>query len=218
MRDPTSLPRLKLMSAHSSSEKSSIWSIINRVIGLAIGGVVLLWVLAFVVKGLGSLVPAPKADPAPVAAAPAPAAAAAAAPASAAAPAPAADLPVLEVTIKPDSANPLAYDTKSISAKAGQKVKLTFINNHPTLPQPHNFVLGKLGVDKGKMMGIAMAAMTLVDKGYIPESADILANTKLLQPGQTEVIEFTLPAAGEYNYICTFPGHGAIMNGTITAQ
>lgn len=198
------------MSAHSSSEKSSIWSIINRVIGVAIGAVVLLWVLAFVVKGLGSLVPAPKADPA-VAAAPA-----AAAPTATTAPA--ADIPVLEVTIKPDSANPLAYDTKSISAKAGQKVKLTFINNHPTLPQPHNFVLGKLGVDKGKMMGIAMAAMTLVDKGYIPESADILANTKLLQPGQTEVIEFTLPAAGEYNYICTFPGHGAIMNGTITAQ
>ncbi|MDP1587602.1 MAG: plastocyanin/azurin family copper-binding protein [Prosthecobacter sp.] len=203
------------MSAHSSSEKSSIWSIINVVIGLAIGGLVLLWVLAFVVKGLGSLVPAPKADPAP-------AAAVAAAPATAAAPtttaAPAADIPVLEVTLKPDTANPLAYDIKSISAKAGQKVKLTFINNHPTLPQPHNFVLGKLGVDKGKMMGIAMAAMTLVDKGYIPESADILANTKLLQPGQTETIEFTLPTAGEYNYVCTFPGHAAIMNGTITVQ
>ncbi|HBJ87793.1 MAG TPA: azurin [Verrucomicrobiales bacterium] len=203
------------MSAHSSSEKSSIWSIINVVIGLAIGGLVLLWVLAFVVKGLGSLVPAPKADPAP-------AAAVAAAPATAAAPtttaAPAADIPVLEVTLKPDTANPLAYDIKSISAKARQKVKLTFINNHPTLPQPHNFVLGKLGVDKGKMMGIAMAAMTLVDKGYIPESADILANTKLLQPGQTETIEFTLPTAGEYNYVCTFPGHAAIMNGTITVQ
>jgi len=180
------------------------------VIGLGIGGVVLLWVLAFVVKGLGSLVPAPKADPAPVAAV------AAAAPASAAAPA--ADIPVLEVTLKPDTANPLAYDTKSISAKTGQKIKLTFNNTHPTLPQPHNFVLGKLGVDKGKMMGIAMAGMTLVDKGYLPESADILANTKLLQPGQTETIEFTLPAAGEYNYICTFPGHGAIMNGTITVQ
>lgn len=209
MPDQTSLPRLKLMSAPSSSEKSSIWSVINIVIGLAIGGVVLLWVLAFVVKGLGSLIPAPKADPAAVAAT---------APASAAAPAPAAGIPALEITIKPDSANPLAYDTKSISAKAGQKVKLTFNNTHPTLPQPHNFVLGKSGVDKGKMMGIAMGAMTLVDKGYIPESADILANTKLLQPGQTETIEFTLPAAGEYNYICTFPGHGAIMNGTITVQ
>ncbi|MEZ5386202.1 MAG: plastocyanin/azurin family copper-binding protein [Prosthecobacter sp.] len=215
------------MSAPSSSENSSSpWSVINAVIGGGIALVVLLWVLAFVFEGLGSLRPKPAAEeatpavaaastPAPAAA---PAADAPAAAAPAAAPAPAGDVPVLEVTIKPDNANPLAYDTKAFSAKVGQKVKLTFENNHPTLPQPHNFVLGKLGVDKGKMLGIAMAAMTLVDKGYIPESADILANTKLLQPGQSETIEFVLPAAGEYNYICTFPGHGAIMNGTITVQ
>jgi azurin len=203
------------MSAHTSTEKSSIWSLFNIIIGAVMGGITLLWVLAFVFEGLGSLVPKPKKE-APAAAAATPAApAVAAAPAAAA---PAADLPVLEITIKPDSANPLAYDTKTISAKAGQKVKLTFNNTHPTLPQPHNFVLGKLGVDKGKMLGIAMAAMTLVDKGYIPESADILANTKLIQPNASETIEFTLPAAGEYNYICTFPGHGAIMNGVITVQ
>lgn len=204
------------MSAHTSTEKSSIWSLFNIIIGAVMGGITLLWVLAFVFEGLGSLVPKPKQE-APAAAA-APAAAPATTAAAAAPAAPAANLPVLEVTIKPDSANPLAYDTKTISAKAGQKVKLTFNNTHPTLPQPHNFVLGKLGVDKGKMLNIAMAAMTLVDKGYIPESADILANTKLLQPGQSETIEFTLPTAGEYNYICTFPGHGAIMNGVITAQ
>jgi len=204
------------MSAHSSTEKSSIWSLFNIIIGAAMGGITLLWVLAFVFEGLGSLLPKPKKE-----AAAAPAAAASAAPTAAAAPAaaaPAANLPVLEVTLKPDPANPLAYDTKTISAKAGQKVKLTFNNTHPTLPQPHNFVLGKLGVDKGKMLGIAMAAMTLVDKGYIPESADILAHTKLIQPNASETIEFTLPAAGEYNYICTFPGHGAIMNGVITVQ
>lgn len=207
------------MSAHSSSpaQSSSIWSVLNAIIGTAIGGTVLLWVLAFVWHGLSSLRPKPKPEAAPaVAAATAPAATPAAA--APAAPAPAAAGPALEVTIKPDSANPLAYDTKTISAKAGQTVKLTFNNTHPTLPQPHNFVLGKLGVDKGKMLSIAMAAMTLVDKGYIPESADILAHTKLLQPGQSETIEFTLPAAGDYNYICTFPGHGAIMNGVITAQ
>ncbi len=208
------------MSAHSSSENSSSpWSVINIVIGAGSALVVLLWVLAFMFEGLWSLRPKPEVAEAPPAAAAAstvaPATTEAAAPAATA---PAADIPVLEVTIKPDNANPLAYDTKSFSAKAGQKVKLTFENVHPTLPQPHNFVLGKLGVDKGKMLGLAMAAMTLVDKGYIPESADILANTKLLQPGQTETIEFTLPTAGEYNYICTFPGHGAIMNGTITVQ
>ncbi len=187
------------MSAPSStSEKSSIWSVLNVIIGTVIGGVVLLWVLAFIFDGLGSLRPKD------------------AAPATAAA-APAADLPVLEITIKPDNANPLAYDTKTISAKAGQKIKLTFTNIHPTLPQPHNFVIGKAGT-KDKMMAIAMSAMTLVDKGYIPDSPDILAHTNLLQPGTSETIEFTLPAAGEYPYFCTFPGHVAIMNGVATAQ
>jgi azurin len=205
------------MSAPSStSEKSSsIWSLINVVIGCALGGAVLLWVLAFIFDGLGSLRPKAKAEvAAPTAAAPAPAAGTAAAPAPAAA---AAVLPVLEITIKPDAANPLAYDTKTISAKAGQKIKLTFTNTHPTLPQPHNIVIGKLGT-KDKMMGIAMGAMTLVDKGYIPDSPDILAHTKLLQPGSSETIEFSVPAAGEYPYFCTFPGHVAIMNGILTAQ
>ena len=210
------------MSAHSTSSEnsSSIWSIINMIIGAVMGGVVLLWVLAFVFEGLGSLHPKPKAEApsAPAAAAPVAPGAAAPATAAAAAPAaPAANLPVLEVTIKPDAANPLAYDTKTISAKAGQKIKLTFNNTHPTLPQPHNIVIGKLGT-KDKMMAIAMSAMTLVDKGYIPDSQDILAHTGLIQPTKSETIEFTVPAAGDYPYFCTFPGHVAIMNGTLTAQ
>lgn len=203
----------------SSSEKSSsIWSVINLIIGSVLGGAVLLWVLAFIFDGLGSLRPKAKAEAAaPAAAAPAAPGAAPAAAAAPAATAAAPAMPVLEITIKPDAANPLAYDTKTITAKAGQKIKLTFTNNHPTLPQPHNIVIGKLGT-KDKMMGIAMGAMTLVDKGYIPDSPDILAHTKLLQPGSSETIEFTVPAAGEYPYFCTFPGHVAIMNGVLTAQ
>ena len=124
---------------------------------------------------------------------------------------------VLEVTLKPDPVNPMAYDTKSISAKAGQTVKLTFNNTQPALPQPHNFVLGKLGT-KDKVMAIAMSAITLADKGFIPESPDILAHTKLIQPGQSETIEFTLSAAGEYPYYCTFPGHVMIMNGVMKVE
>lgn len=193
------------------------------IIGTAIGGLVLLWVLAFIFDGLGSLRPKEKAATPAAAAAAGTAATAAPAPASVpasattAAVAPTSNLPVLEITIKPDAANPLAYDTKTISAKVGQKVVVTFTNIHPTLPQPHNFVLGKLGT-KDKMMTIAMGGMTLVDKGYIPDSPDILAHTGLIQPGKTESVEFILPAAGEYPYFCTFPGHVAIMNGILTAQ
>ncbi|WP_395743120.1 plastocyanin/azurin family copper-binding protein [Prosthecobacter sp.] len=224
------------MSAHpSSSEKpSSIWSLLNVIIGTVIGGVVFLWVLAFVWDGLGSLRPKAKAEPTPAAAAapalaaapqavstataalPTPAAPAAAPAIPAAATAPASALPVLEITLKPDSPSGMAYDVKAIVAKAGQKVKLTFNNTHP-VPLPHNVVVGKAGT-KDKMPAIATTGMTQPDKGFIPDSPDILAHTKLLQSGQSETIEFTLPTAGEYPYFCTFPGHFMLMNGTITAQ
>ena len=74
------------MSAHSTSSEnsSSIWSIINKIIGAVMGGAVLLWVLAFIFDGLGSLRPKPKTE-APAAAAAAPAAPGAAAPAATAA-------------------------------------------------------------------------------------------------------------------------------------
>ena len=66
-----------------------------------------------------------------------------------------------------------------------------------------------------------MAAATMPDamaKGFIPDSPDIIAHTKLVQMGQSDTVEFSLPAAGEYPYICTFPGHGILMNGSITVE
>jgi azurin len=127
---------------------------------------------------------------------------------------------VSEVLLKPDPANPLAYDVKAFSVKANSTVKLTFENIHPTVPQPHNVVIGVPG-SKDKILAAAMqlaADPQGMAKGYIPESEDVLFHTKLLQPGQTEVLEFAAPAAGQYPYVCTFPGHGILMNGIMTVE
>jgi azurin len=232
------------MSAHSSPPSehsgSSIWSLLNVIIAAAIGGFTFLFAGALFIGSIKQSAGLMKEPPAaataaasaPAAAAapatPAPVAAAApAAPAPAAAPAPvaatataapaAAASGVAEITIKPDVANPLAYDTKEFKVKAGQKVKLIFNNTHPAVPQPHNIVIAKPGT-KDKLLGLAMAMAAAPDgmaKGFIPESPDILFHTKLLQPNTSETLEFTAPAAGEYPYLCTFPGHGIIMNGVM---
>ncbi|MEZ0275576.1 MAG: plastocyanin/azurin family copper-binding protein, partial [Roseimicrobium sp.] len=128
----------------------------------------------------------------------------------------------LVVTLRPGSINPMSWDTIAITAKAGQKVKLTFENKQPTAPLQHNFILGKIG-SKDRLIAASNAMMTDMAKwmaaGFIPESADVIAHTKLLNPGDTETIEFTLPAeAGDYPYICTFPGHSLIMQGTLKAE
>ena len=83
----------------------------------------------------------------------------------------------------------------------------------------HNFVIVKPGTKE--KVGTASATMTpdkLDGQGraYLPNSPDILAATKLVEPGQKETLKFTAPnEEGEYEYVCTIPGHFAIMNGKL---
>ncbi len=236
--------------SHSKDSGSPFWSFVNIVLAFSVGGFALFWGLALflgavresskdpnaakvaVVEEAAAAVPATTAAAAP---APAPAASNTApvgtAPAVGGHPVPvAADSTkepaspaagaVLEVLIKPDITNPLAYDVKEFKVKAGQKVKLTFNNTHPAVPQPHNLVISKTGT-KDKLMAVAMQMAMAPDgmaKGFIPDSPDILFHTKLLQPNTVEVMEFTAPAAGDYPYLCTFPGHGILMNGVMHVE
>ena len=114
----------------------------------------------------------------------------------------------------------MKYDVTSIDAAAGQKITVV-LTNAGTLPKTamsHNFVLLKLGTD---VTALAMAAMTHQTEGYMPpDMADkVIVATKLLGPGESDTVSFTAPAAGTYDYICTFPGHAlAGMRGTLNTK
>jgi azurin len=131
-------------------------------------------------------------------------------PAEAAA-APAGD--VLEVTIVASDA--MQYDKLEISAKAGQKIKLT-LKHGGTLAKNvmgHNFVLLKAGTDLTKFTA---AAATSAATDYIPaDKSAIIAHTGLVGGGESTTIEFTAPEAGTYDYICSYPGHYAVMKGKL---
>ena len=109
----------------------------------------------------------------------------------------------------------MKFENADLSVKAGSKVILRFEN--PDVLQ-HNLVLAKIG--KKEAVG-ALADAMLTDpealkKHYVPESDDVIASTKLVNPAQFEVIEFTVPEEpGDYPYICTFPGHWRLMNGIL---
>ncbi len=131
---------------------------------------------------------------------------------------PAQDAAIIEIELKPHPTNPLGYDKTDLSVKAGSKVKLTLNNTGSIAPQPHNFLLVKPG-----KLDAMLTDPKAMEKDYIPEGAkaDILAHTKLVQPNQTDSVEFTAPAeAGDYPYLCTFPGHWLLMRGVmhVTAE
>ena len=111
----------------------------------------------------------------------------------------------------------LAYSTVALTAKAGEKVTLTFKNN--STAQSHNFIIVNGGDDVATAVDEA-AAEAGDAAGYVPADAStMIAHTALLAPGASETIEFTAPAAGSYTFVCTYPGHyGGGMKGVLTVN
>lgn len=104
----------------------------------------------------------------------------------------------------------LKFDKELIEVREGSKVKLIFNNNDDML---HNLLITKK--DKGQEVGELALQLGLkgTELGFIPESTNLLWNTCLLQPETSQAIYFVAPAAGEYAYLCSYPGHYLVMKG-----
>lgn len=164
--------------------------------------------------------------PAPAPAAPAPAAPAAqpgapgAPPAAPAAGAPTATLTPDEQGVVHVTANDqMRYNAARIEVKAGQKIKIE-LKNVGALPKEamgHNFVVLKPGVDA---LAFAIKGIASKETEYIaPDVQDqMIAHTKQVGPGESDTIEFDVPGPGTYLFVCTFPGHAALMNGQLVVS
>jgi azurin len=110
----------------------------------------------------------------------------------------------------------MRYDTPRLVVEAGKPVEVVF-ENPDTMP--HNFVIVKPGTREKTGLAAATMKPDALDKqgrAFIPTSPDILAATKLVESGQKETLKFTAPnEEGDYEYVCTFPGHFTIMWGKL---
>ena len=125
-----------------------------------------------------------------------------------------------EVTITGNDA--MQFDIKSFNASKGTDFKLTFKNTGklPKIAMGHNLVILKKGISAIKFGQKVLAAGGNAINA-LPESVmdDVIAHTKLLGPGETEVITFKVPMeTGSYQYVCTFPGHFAMMRGVMEVE
>ena len=116
----------------------------------------------------------------------------------------------------------MKFDKTGFEVKAGTKVKLVFKNvgKIPKIAMGHNVVILKKGITAIAFGQKALAAGANAVNA-LPDSVkgDVLANTKLLGPDETDTIIFNAPKeAGDYEYVCTFPGHFALMRGKMTVK
>ncbi len=112
----------------------------------------------------------------------------------------------------------MKFDKTAFTVAPGQLVQLVYSNPDP---MQHNFILGA----SGSLERIGAAADAMLTAGdalanqYVPQIADVLFSTKVLDPGQTLTVQFRAPQEpGEYPYVCTFPGHWRLMNGVMTVR
>jgi len=109
----------------------------------------------------------------------------------------------------------MRYDTTRLVVEAGKPFEVIFENVDM---MPHNMVF----VTPGSRQAVAESVQTRrpdqLDKqgrAYVPEKDKrVLAASKMLDPGQKEKLKITAPKEeGDYDFVCTFPGHWMIMWG-----
>ena len=112
----------------------------------------------------------------------------------------------------------MKFDTRKITVKSEKLVKLT-LNHTGVLDAKvmgHNFVLLKKNVD---VMDFANRAALASENEYIPiDSDEVIVYTEMIGGGQVTSIEFMAPEIGVYDFICSFPGHYAMMRGKFIVE
>lgn len=125
-----------------------------------------------------------------------------------------------ECTFALNSTDAMQFDQKTITVSKTCKeftLKLTHTGKLPKTVMGHNWVLSTTADSKAVASdGIAAG----VDNQYVkPGDTRVIAFTKLIGGGETTSVTFPvskLKAGEAYTYFCSFPGHIAIMQGTLT--
>ena len=113
----------------------------------------------------------------------------------------------------------MRYDKPMLTVPASCKEVTLTLHHTGKLPREamgHNWVL----VSAADFNAVANAGMNAgLPNDYVaPADKRVLAHTKTIGGGQTASVTFQsslLKPGGEYRYLCTFPGHNALMRGTL---
>lgn len=110
----------------------------------------------------------------------------------------------------------MRFDTTRLVVEAGKPFEIIFENSDF---MPHNLVITKPGTrDTVAADAAVMKPEELDSKGraFLPKTDYVIAATRLLDADQRETLKVTAPATeGVYEIVCTYPGHSALMRGTL---
>jgi azurin len=116
----------------------------------------------------------------------------------------------------------IQYDKKQLTITADctqVELTLTHTGKLPAQSMGHDWVL----VKAEDLQAVASDGLTAgIANGYVKkDDARVIAHTKIVGGGESASVTFATSALKKgqaYKYLCTFPGHNALMNGDFIVQ
>lgn len=121
-----------------------------------------------------------------------------------------------------DSTDQMRFDTDAITISSSCEqftVNLTHSGSLPANAMGHNWVL----TQTADLQAVAQDGMSAgLENDYVkPDDERVIAYTEVIGGGESTSVTFDvaqLEVGGDYSFLCSFPGHYALMKGTVTVE
>ena len=116
----------------------------------------------------------------------------------------------------------MKFDQNSVTVSSACEtvtINLQHVGKLPAQTMGHNVVVSPTAFFQATAQDGMKAGL---ENNYVPPNDDrVIANTKVIGGGETSTVTFPgnkLKAGEDYTFYCSFPGHWAIMKGTLVVE
>jgi azurin len=119
------------------------------------------------------------------------------------------------ITASGNTMSEISYDITELRVPEETEITIRLHNTSSDPYMLHNLVI----IEKGKASDVGQAGGKFKDVGYVnPNDLYVIAHSPLSNPGETVEFTFVTPERGEYEFICTYPGHWGMMKGKFIVE
>ena len=109
----------------------------------------------------------------------------------------------------------MRFDTKRLKVPVGKELTIALENQSTDATMPHNIVF----IQEGTANDVGQGGLKFKENGYVnPDDKNVIAHSPVVQIGETKYFTFTTPTTGEYEFICSYPGHWGMMKGKFVTE
>ena len=109
----------------------------------------------------------------------------------------------------------IKFDKKVIRVPENKEITIALTNESTDATMPHNMVI----INAGTEDAVGQNGISYKNNSFVnPDDENVIAHSDLAQIGTTVYFSFTTPTAGEYEFICSYPGHWGLMKGSFITK